>query len=169
MPPLPSELRPEAAGANTYGPVVRLATEEDAAEVARLMIGFRDWWQRDEPGDGAFERGARRLLSDPNTEFLLAGDPAKGVCQLRYRYSIWTESDDCWLEDIFVEADARGTGLGRALVEAAFERARDRGCVRMELDVNEANPGAVRLYESLGFDGWSDPPGGRNLLMRRRL
>lgn len=148
--------------------MVRLATEEDAADVARLMIGFRDWWQRDEPADEVFERGARRLLTDPNTDFLLAGDPPVGVCQLRYRYSIWTESD-CWLEDIFVEDGARGTGLGRALVEAAFERARERGCRRIELDVNEANRGAVRLYESFGFESWSDPPGGRNLLMRRRL
>jgi len=149
--------------------VVRLATVDDADNVARLMIGFRDWWQRTEPGDGVFERGARRLLADPNSEFLLAGEPPAGVCQLRYRYSIWTESDDCWLEDIFVEEHARGTGLGRELMEAAFERARERGCARMELDVNEANAGAVRLYESLGFESWSDPPGGRNLLMRRRL
>jgi GNAT superfamily N-acetyltransferase len=149
--------------------MVRIATEEDTAEVARLMIGFRNWWQRDEPDDAAFEAGVRRVLADPNSDFLLAGDPPAGVCQLRYRHSVWTESDDCWLEDIFVEEAARRTGLGRALMEAAFERARERGCARMELDVNEANPGAVRLYESLGFENWSDPPGGRNLLMRRRL
>jgi ribosomal protein S18 acetylase RimI-like enzyme len=150
-------------------PVIRRATQEDAAEVVRLMIGFRDWWQRDEPDDSAFERGVERLLTDPNTDFLLAGDPPAGVCQLRYRYGIWMESEDCWLEDIFIEEEARGSGLGRALMEAAFERARERGCARMELDVNEANPQALRLYESLGFEACSDPPGGRNLLMRRRL
>jgi ribosomal protein S18 acetylase RimI-like enzyme len=149
--------------------MVRLATEKDAAEVARLMIGFRDWWSRTKPSDAAFDAGVRRLLSDPNTDFLLAGDPPAGVCQLRYRFGIWSESDDCWLEDIFVEAGARGTGMGRALVEAAFERARERGCARIELDVNEANPAALALYESLGFEAWADPPGGRNLLMRRRL
>jgi ribosomal protein S18 acetylase RimI-like enzyme len=149
--------------------MVRLATEQDAAEVARLMIGFRDWWSRTEPRDAAFVAGVRRVLADPNSDFLLAGQPPAGVCQLRYRYSIWTESDDCWLEDIFVEEHARGSGMGRALVEAAFERARERGCRRMELDVNEENAGALRLYESLGFEAWSGPPGGRNLLMRRRL
>jgi GNAT superfamily N-acetyltransferase len=149
--------------------LVRLATENDANDVARLMIGFRDWWQRDEPADDVFERGARRLLADPDTDFLLAGDPPAGVCQLRYRFGIWSESDDCWLEDIFVEEAARGSGLGRALVEAAFERARERGCARMELDVNEANSGALKLYESMGFESSTDPPGGRNLLMRRRL
>jgi ribosomal protein S18 acetylase RimI-like enzyme len=146
-----------------------VATENDAQDVARLMIDFRDWWQREEPSDAVFEAGVRRLLSDPNTDFLLAGDPAVGVCQLRYRYAIWTESEDCWLEDIFVAGEARGSGTGRALVEAAFERARERGCARVELDVNEANPAALGLYESLGFEAWSDPPGGRNLLMRRRL
>ena len=149
--------------------MVRLATEKDAAEVARLMIGFRDWWQRDKPDDGAFEAGVRRLLADPNTDYLIGGDPPVGVCQLRYRYALWTESEDCALEDIFVEASARGSGVGRALVEAAFERARERGCRRMELDVNEANVAALSLYESLGFESWSDPPGGRNLIMRRRL
>jgi ribosomal protein S18 acetylase RimI-like enzyme len=149
--------------------VVRLATEDDAAEVARLMIGFRNWWQRDEPDDAAFESSVRRLLSDPNTEFLLAGDPAAGVCQLRYRFALWTGNEDCWLEDLFVEEQARGSGLGRALAEAALGRARERGCARVELDVNEANPGALALYESLGFESWSDPPGGRNLLMRLRL
>ena len=149
--------------------MVRLATPEDAAEVARLMIGFRDWWSRTEPPDAAFEAGVPRVLADPNSDFLIAGEPPAGVCQLRYRYSIWTESVDCWLEDIFVEDEARGSGMGRALMEAAFERARARGCRRMELDVNEANPAAMALYDSLGFSSWSDPPGGRNLLMRRRL
>lgn len=133
------------------------------------MIAFRNWWRRDEPGDDVFEAGVRRLLDDPNTDYLLVGDPAVGVCGLRYRFAVWTGSEDCCLEDLFVDPDARGSGLGRALVEAAFGRARERGCARMELDANEANGAAVALYRSLGFESWSDPPGGNNLLMRRRL
>ncbi len=54
-------------------------------------------------------------------------------------------------------------------MEAALERARERGCARVELDVNEENEPALALYESLGFDSWDDPPGGRNLFMRRKL
>jgi GNAT superfamily N-acetyltransferase len=155
--------------AGYLGQVVRLATVEDAADVARLMIGFRNWSGRDEPGDAAFHAGVRRLLADPNTDTLIAGDPPTGVCQLRYRYALWTASEDCCLEDIFIDEEARGSGMGRALVEAAFERARERGCARMVLDVNEANAAALRLYESLGFEAGSDPRGGRNLFMRRRL
>lgn len=149
--------------------VIRLATQDDADDVARLMIAFRNWWGRDEPGDAAFEAGVRRLLADPNTDYLLAGEPAVGVCGLRYRFAVWTGSEDCSLEDLFVDPEARGSGVGRALVEAAFGQARERGCARMELDVNEVNGAAVALYRSLGFESWSDPPGGNNLLMRRRL
>jgi GNAT superfamily N-acetyltransferase len=146
---------------------IRLATDADAPAVAALMAGFRDWWARRQPSDESIGRSVRRLLADPNTEFLLAGDA--GVCQLRYRYGLWHEAEDCWLEDLFVRDDSRGQGLGRALTEAAIERARERGCARIELDANEANPAAVGLYEALGFSAWQEPPGGRILLMQLRL
>jgi GNAT superfamily N-acetyltransferase len=137
--------------------VVRVATEEDAAVVARLMIGFRDWQGRDEPSDASIRSSVRRLIADPNTTYLLAGgeDPV-GVLQLRFRHSVWTGTDDAHLEDLFVEERARGTGMGRALVEAA-------------LDANEANVPAVALYRSIGFESWSEAAGGHKRLMRLRL
>jgi ribosomal protein S18 acetylase RimI-like enzyme len=149
--------------------VVRLAREEDAADVARLMIGFRDWQGRSEPADDVIAATVRQLLADPKTEFLLGGSPAAGVCQLRYRLSVWTGTDDCCLEDLFVEAGARGSGLGRGLVEAGLERARERGCARIDLDANEANEPALELYRSVGFGSWSDAAGGNDLFMRLRL
>jgi GNAT superfamily N-acetyltransferase len=149
--------------------LIRLATTEDAAEVARLMSGFRDWQGRAAPDDVAIAGTVRRLLADPNTDFLLAGEPAAGVCQLRYRLSVWTGVEDSCLEDLFVHADARGSGLGRALVEAALERARERGCARMLLDANEVNAAALELYRSVGFASWSEAAGGNDLFMRLRL
>jgi ribosomal protein S18 acetylase RimI-like enzyme len=149
--------------------MVRLATADDAADVARLMIGFRDWQGRSEPDDATIAATVERLLADPNTDYLLAGDPAAGVCQLRYRLSVWTGTEDCCLEDLFVDADARGSGFGRALVDAALGRARERGCTRMDLDANEANAPALALYGSVGFDSWSKAAGGNDLFMRLRL
>ena len=149
--------------------VIRLATSDDAADVARLMIGFRDWQGREEPSDTSIEASVRRLLADPDAEYLLAGDPATGVLQLRFRHAVWTGTDDAHLEDLFVSADARGSGVGRELVEAAFERARERGCARMLLDTNESNEAALRLYESMGFRSGTGAPGGRDVFMRRRL
>jgi ribosomal protein S18 acetylase RimI-like enzyme len=149
--------------------VVRLATQDDAADVARLMIGFRNWQGKSEPADDVIEATVRRLLADPNTEYLLAGSPPAGVCQLRYRLSVWTGTDDCCLEDLFVEADGRGSGIGRELVDVALQRARERGCTRIDLDANEANAPALALYRSVGFDSWSAAAGGNDLFMRLRL
>src|SRR4029077_12525992 len=68
-----------------------------------------------------------------------------------------------------VDERARGTGLGRALVAATLDRARARGCRRVELDVNEANATAQRLYESFGFSSTSNPYRARDLYMRRHV
>jgi ribosomal protein S18 acetylase RimI-like enzyme len=131
------------------------AAEEEAGTVAKLMAAFRDHLGKREPDDGSFNASVRRLLTDPNTEFWLAsagsGAGAAAVCQLRFRHSVWTGVDDCWLEDLFVRAEARGSGLGRALVQRALGRATERGCARVELDTNEDNHAAIALYESLGF------------------
>jgi GNAT superfamily N-acetyltransferase len=81
---------------------------------------------------------------------------------------VWTGADDCWLEDLFVRDEARGAGLGRALVEAAFERARSRGVRRMDLDVNEQNPDAIAFYRHMGFELEPKAPG-RTFYIARRL
>jgi ribosomal protein S18 acetylase RimI-like enzyme len=150
-----------------------LATPDEAADVARLMIAFRNWQERDWPDDASFARGVERLLADPNTAYLLGavedgGRPA-GVCQLRFRFSLWWDAPDCLLEDLFVEGAARRHGLGEALVRAAAEHARERGCRRVELDANEANEPAVALYERLGFSSYAEFFGGHNRFMRLYL
>jgi ribosomal protein S18 acetylase RimI-like enzyme len=152
-------------------PRVWLAGEEDVEAVASLIAAFRDWWGKAEPTEAAIAETVRALVGDPGTEFLLAAadqQPAAGVCQLRYRLSLWTGADDCWLEDLYVSDAARGSGLGRALVTAALERARARGCWRIELDVNEQNTAALAFYRSLGFTTEPKPPG-RTLFVARTL
>jgi ribosomal protein S18 acetylase RimI-like enzyme len=149
-----------------------VAGKRDSAEVTRLMVAFRDWWNRDQPSEESFAAGVARLLDEPGTEFLLAAadaDRPAGVCQLRYRHGLWYDAPDCWLEDIYVDEGARRLGIGRALVEAALARARERGCRRIQLDVNEANTDALALYRELGFDEIQDPPGARLLMMTRWL
>jgi ribosomal protein S18 acetylase RimI-like enzyme len=151
--------------------VIRRAQHDDLDDVVRLIAAFRDWWGKDSPSDDEIRATAGRLLADPSTEFFLAfddGGAAVGVCQVRYRLSVWTGSDDCWLEDLYVLDEARGGGHGGALVEAAVESARARGCKRIELDVNEQNSEALRFYESLGFTTEPKPPG-RTLFVSRLL
>ena len=148
------------------------AEPHEAAIVTALLAEFRDWLGRSLPSDESLAGGIHRLIGDPDTEFLL-GAPAPGhraaaVCQLRFRFGVWHEASDCWLEDLFVREDARRSGLGTALVEAALARAGARGCARVELDVNEANSAAIALYQRFGFGAHSSF-GARDLLMRLPL
>lgn len=143
---------------------LRIASPADVAPVTHLVAGFRDFLGGDSPTNAEIEATATVLLRDRSTEFLLIGEPEAGFAQTRFRLSVWTGGEDAWLEDLFVEESARGKGYGRKLLEAAVERARSRGCDRIQLDVNQANEGALALYESLGFRAihnpakWGDSP-----------
>ncbi|WP_445148398.1 GNAT family N-acetyltransferase [Baekduia sp. Peel2402] len=146
-----------------------LAGPHEAEIVARLLIEFRDHLGYDWPSDNAFLAGVERLLDDRDTDFVLASadedSPPSGVTQLRYRMGIWRAGRDCLVEDVFVSESARGHGIARALLDFATTRALERGCRRMELDVNEANSPALALYASFGFKT-GEP---RDLYMRRHL
>jgi GNAT superfamily N-acetyltransferase len=146
---------------------VRVAGPGEEAEVVSLIGGFRDFYGESEPEDAQIARMVGELLDDERTEFLLVGEPAVGVAALRFRRSVWTGTEDAWLEDLFVVEDARGTGTGRVLVQGCLDRARARGCKRIQLDANERNEGAMALYESLGFASSSPQrfEGGRNLYL----
>ncbi len=155
---------------------VWLADGGEAEEITRLLAAFRDWLGEDAPSDSSLAASVAHLGNDPSTEFLLARSAAAaapcGVCQLRFRHSVWTAAPDCWLEDLYVEEEARGHGAGRALVDLACSRALLRGARRIELDTNEDNYRAIAFYESLGFSSSSKAHGdlrGRDLFMGRRL
>jgi GNAT superfamily N-acetyltransferase len=142
------------------------ATPDEAGDVARLLAAFRDWEQRDWPGDDSFRTSVERIIARDDSEYLLgaaADGPPAGVVQLRFRWAVWWEAEDCWIEDVFVEESARGSGLGRALVEAAIARAAERGCRRVDLDTGADNAPAQKLYASLGFEP------GPQLYLRKRL
>jgi GNAT superfamily N-acetyltransferase len=145
------------------------AGPNEAEIVARLLVAFRDHMGYEWPSENAFLAGVERLIEERDTEFLLAApnedSPPSGVVQLRFRHGIWRAGGDCLVEDVFVDEAARGRGVARALLELATQRALERGCRRMELDVNEANIGALALYESFGFTA-GEP---RDLYMRRHL
>jgi ribosomal protein S18 acetylase RimI-like enzyme len=150
---------------------VWVAGPDEAPVVAQLIVEFRDHLGGSEPSAGSALESVRRLIDEPGTEFLLAAEgegPAAGVLQLRYRWSVWKGAPDAWLEDLFVRADARRSGLGDALVRLAFERARARGAKRIELDCFEDNTPALALYERNGFSLHSKGSS-RTLLLGRPL
>jgi len=152
--------------------VVWLATPDQAETVAELLVAFRDHQGHSLPSDASFLDSVEQLIGRPDTEFWLAAldhdAPAAGVCQLRFRHSVWTATEDCWLEDLFVRSESRRRGVARALVQRALERARERGCRRIELDTTEDNHGAIALYDRVGFS-MTSKGGSRSLVLGARL
>ncbi len=69
--------------------------------------------------------------------------PASTVCLARRFVEI---------DKLAVRPQARGGGIGRALLEEAFAWAETRGVGSLEVAVNDFNKGAIALYESLGFE-----------------
>jgi GNAT superfamily N-acetyltransferase len=149
------------------------AGPREAETVARLLVAFRNHLGYEWPSDNAFLAGVEKLIEDRDTEYLLAApdddSPPSGVVQLRFRFGIWRAGGDCLVEDVFVTKEARGKGVARALLELATERALERGCRRMELDVSEANEAGLALYRSFGFRDGTEDGGARDLYLRRHL
>lgn len=56
-----------------------------------------------------------------------------------------------WIEDVVVDASARGQGVGKALIQAAIEKSHDLGARTLDLTSNPDRESAHRLYEGAGF------------------
>jgi GNAT superfamily N-acetyltransferase len=143
-------------------PLVHAAGAADAEAVGTLLHAFNTEYGYPTPDPPALaERIRELLLAGDETKVLLAGEGPDGVAVLRFRPSIWTRALECYLAELYVAPARRGRGLGRALMEAAIELARDEGADRMELGTSDDDVAARRLYESLGFinrEGSTDGP-----------
>ena len=67
-----------------------------------------------------------------------------------YNYSTFTGRHGIWLEDLFVNPEARGLGAGKALLRRLAERCRDEGLTRLEWSVLDWNAPSIAFYDSLG-------------------
>src|SRR5438132_10978303 len=67
-----------------------------------------------------------------SSDLLLAGAGPDGLAVLRFRPSIWSEALECYLAELYVMPAQRGRGLGRALMNAAMDLARETGADRSE-------------------------------------
>lgn len=155
-------------GPDKSGHRVRRASAEDAADVARLLHDFNTEFGEPTPGAAALaERGARMLAAGELT-VLLAGEGPSGIAQLRFSPSIWSDAPGACLEELYVAPAARGRGMGRALLEAAMELAREAGADHIDLNTGETDTAARALYESSGFTNREGAPDGPRMLYYER-
>jgi GNAT superfamily N-acetyltransferase len=72
-----------------------------------------------------------------------------GIVHYLYHRSTWTAADYCYLQDLFTAEEARGRGVGRALIEAVYERAKGDGAARVYWLTHETNTSAQALYDKV--------------------
>jgi ribosomal protein S18 acetylase RimI-like enzyme len=144
--------QPDAGPAPGAGSAaVALAVGAEALKVAgRLLHDFNTEYDEPTPGAAALAARLEQVVADGSTEVLLAG-PAEGLAVLRFRPSLWSSVDECYLAELYVVPKRRGDGLGRALLRAGVDRARERGCDFIDLSTSEDDVAARHLYELEGF------------------
>lgn len=103
----------------------------------------------------------RQLFSDrPAAEALVAehDDTAVGFALFFRNFSTWRGRPGLYLEDLFVDPEHRGLGIGKALLIELARIARTRKYARMEWSVLDWNSPSIAFYESLGavpMSGWT--------------
>lgn len=86
-----------------------------------------------------------------------AGAPV-GFAVWFYSFSTFSGRPSLYVEDVFVEPEQRGNGIGRAIFAHLAARAVREGCVRMEWSVLDWNEPAIRFYRGIGaqaMDEWT--------------
>ncbi|WP_417660275.1 GNAT family N-acetyltransferase [Pseudomonas sp.] len=83
----------------------------------------------------------------------LDGKPV-GVVHWIFHRSCWTVGDYCYLQDLFVEQQLRGAGVGRKLIEHVYAQATAAGASRVHWLTHESNTDAMQLYDRI-----ADRPG----------
>jgi ribosomal protein S18 acetylase RimI-like enzyme len=92
------------------------------------------------------------IVSSPATDVFVASDDDGSVLGMAtlvvFRIPTGLRA---WIEDVVVDDAARGKGVGAALNRAMLARARERGCVTVDLTSRPSREAANRLYQKLGF------------------
>ena len=96
---------------------------------------------------------AWKHFHDANEQMFLLGayvdGKLTGIVQFLYHRSSWTPGDYCYLQDLFVDNSARGLGVGRALIEAVYAKAKADGCSRVHWLTQNENAQARILYDQV--------------------
>jgi GNAT superfamily N-acetyltransferase len=134
-------------------PRIRIAGAGDQAVVVTLLRR-----QLDDHGialdAAALERAVLGLLERPELgRILLATQVGAdvGVAVLSFLWTLEHGGPAAWLDELYVDPAQRRHGIGAALVQAAARLARERGCIALDLEVEDGHDGAARLYARLGF------------------
>ncbi len=138
---------------------LRRAVRADVPEILRLIRALAEYEKLSGDVVATEAALAQTLFGDrPAAEVLLAEEDGRavGFALFFQNYSTFLARPGLYLEDLFVEPEVRGRGIGKALLQAVARLAVERGCGRFEWAVLDWNAPAIGFYESLGARPMND-------------
>lgn len=131
---------------------IRVLQPADRARWDALWAGYLEFYKHALPQEITEATWLR--LVDPQQQpygFVAvdANDKVVGFVHYHFHLSTWTLNGYCYLEDLFVDPSARGLGAGRALIEAVYRAADERGASRVYWHTENDNERAQALYNQL--------------------
>ena len=134
------------------GLVIRPLAIEDEANWRRLWTAYLAFYETVLPEE-IYRSTFARLSGGGSGEFrglvaVLDGRPV-GLAHYLFHRSCWTLNDICYLQDLYADPEVRGTGIGRALIEAVYGKAAEAGAPEVYWMTQEFNATARRLYDRI--------------------
>lgn len=128
---------------------------EEFEELVPLIAAYQRFYEVAEIDDDRNRNFFRRFLG-PSEDGLLLGARSEGrlvgyAC-LYWHFSSTQATETVLMNDLYVDESARGRGVGRALIEATAEVARERGVPSVEWSTAPDNRTAQGLYDSTGAE-----------------
>ena len=131
--------------------VVRPLAHSDFAQWSTLWQGYNTFYERTVPDDITGTTWARFFDAYEPVHALVADADGRllGLVHYLYHRSTTLLGPTCYLQDLFTDEKARGQGVGRALIQAVYERARAAGSLRVYWQTHETNATAMILYDKV--------------------
>lgn len=141
--------------------MIRSATIDDVPALIRLVRDLAEY-EKEPEAAVATEDDFRAALFPPAGEPKVFADVAEvdgvvvGMAMWFYTFSTWTGRHGIWLEDLYVQPEQRGSGVGKALLIGLARRCVEEGLPRLEWTVLDWNAPALGFYRSLGAAGMDE-------------
>lgn len=132
------------------------ATVADTPFLTHLLTQLFSIEKDFEPNATKQEQGLALLLKNQQTASIQvarnASGNAIGMVSAQIVISTAQGTASVWIEDMVIDADFRGQGIGKHLLQRALAWAKDNGATRAQLLVDIENAGALAYYEHLGWE-----------------
>ncbi|MCF1436009.1 GNAT family N-acetyltransferase [Agrobacterium vitis] len=132
--------------------LVRPLTNDDEADWRRLWRAYLAFYETELPEE-IYATTFARLTGQGAGEFrgflAVAGGKAVGLSHYVFHRSCWYIADVCYLQDLYVDPEVRGLGIGRALIAAVNAAAAEAGAGKVYWMTQEFNSTARRLYDQV--------------------